>query len=219
MEYAKEYVTPTQSSQPYGTGIWNLEQQGDYLPTYSTGDYILVDINFSFISKSLKLTNEITISVPNQSVHQTFHTKPTQEMNQYLSDFHQFQTDFNRNYHRLPLNYGTTTPQEMDRFLKQTVLNGDNIILVKGSEKKRYLDKLMHSSWPALVLDLETINCPKLETLFNKYVGVVAQTSCVFHRADENLCTAFKTKLLMRWIKDNKDLVNNAIECTKCLYW
>jgi len=75
MEDEEQYMAPKQSSQPYGTatgGMWNLEQQGDYTPAYSTGDCILVDFNFSFVSKSLKLINEATISVPQKSSHQHF---------------------------------------------------------------------------------------------------------------------------------------------------
>lgn len=74
-------------------------------------------------------------------------------------------------------------------------------IYAKGREKVLWLKEILESN---NVFNLEELNCPNLETLYDKYSDCSDIKSCIYHR---KMCALKNVACLNKWCKENKYLI------------
>ena len=138
----------------------------------------------------------------------------------YLSDSKKKEVNYLKNcYHKFTWNCGLQEYDEIYSIFKN--LTDIRCIYVKGSEKKKVLEKEFNSH--IKIIDLETLNCPSLSVLKQRYRLCDNCVNCPFMHNTQN-CSVYHVYLLTKWIlhywnsacKEHSENFIKRIECWDC---
>jgi hypothetical protein len=164
----------------------------------------IVDFNFLLCAKETKLINECTLYCCRDGRSQTFHIATDKFVLQHLEDKYSTQLKYNQKFfHGIPSEYGGVHYSSFCNQFRKDISKYD-IVLTKGNEKVDVIKNILKVS-DVLVQNLGSYACPSVPTIEREF-GISPQRSCIFHQPEFSYCTAFKTGMLSKWVRQNSEL-------------
>lgn len=99
-------------------------------------------------------------------------------------------------FHGLDWNIGDISYSAvLEKLRESCYVNPNTTILLKGSEKRLFIQSLIREE--CLVLDLETVGCPSLDSLNSMYTSSTLR--CNYHKYVNHRCSLSNAINLRRW--------------------
>lgn len=156
---------------------------------------VVLDVQCFFDNELKLIVKELSMYDLNYHSSQHWIFKPPENIVIYCGKAKRANRWVTHNQHRIPWEAGDVNFEETGKIVNNIFSSFDSIY-VKGRQKIDLLCSYVQCKSPEFI-NLETLGCPKLDTLMEPtWLG----SHCFFHNFDPTACTIYKTKSLVRWL-------------------